>query len=67
MKDGLKKQMTDKAIGLNYETGLSMDQTGDGVEEQNLKKKRYCVMFVRLPRIKLEEARSTNILVVTMS
>jgi hypothetical protein len=33
MKDGLKKQMADKAIGLNYETGLCLGPTNEGMEQ----------------------------------
>jgi hypothetical protein len=29
MKDGLKTQMADKAMGLNYQTGLCMEEIGD--------------------------------------
>jgi hypothetical protein len=36
MKEGLSKQMADKAVGLNYETGLGMKQSGeDGAELQD--------------------------------
>jgi hypothetical protein len=41
MKDGLKKQMGDKAMGLNYETGLTM---GDEVEVGPNKKKNETVL-----------------------
>jgi hypothetical protein len=33
MKDGLKKQMADKAMGLEYATGQNMELDNDGVEQ----------------------------------
>jgi hypothetical protein len=38
MKNGLEKQMADKAMGLNYKTGMSMLQTGeDGIDGHSKK------------------------------
>jgi hypothetical protein len=43
MKDGLKKQMADKAIGLSYETGMNLAENTDEVgEEKSKKKKDFC-------------------------
>jgi hypothetical protein len=41
MKEGLKKQMADKAMGLNYSTGSNMEDT----REQNPRKKRVICKF----------------------
>jgi hypothetical protein len=60
--------MADKGMGLNYETGLSMTEpTGDGVDQQTMKKKGALCKFVGLPCTKLDEARSASILVGPMS
>jgi hypothetical protein len=40
MKDGLKKQMADKGMGLNYETGLRMQEMGDDAHVGPNKKKK---------------------------
>jgi hypothetical protein len=40
MKDELKKQMADEAMGLNYETGLSMQEMGDDADVGPNRKKQ---------------------------
>jgi hypothetical protein len=44
-KEGLKKQMADKAMGLEYATGQNMEVDNDGVEQEPSRKNVNTCMF----------------------
>jgi hypothetical protein len=60
MKDGLKKQMADKVTGLNYKTGLSMEQPTDGAEEPNATKPKVLCKFCQSSTHKTRRSKNCH-------